>query len=251
MASPERRELLVVNDADRLLINTKKTTRGILEAAQKELGIEPDIVTREINKNREAGKTTQIQDLLSERFTPRQLNNVFDTFVADAKPGELLYEGVEDYLRAIDRCPDIADMILTYGPSLQQEAKLAAAGLAGRPYKTADTAEKGPIIASWAMQGVKRISPRVGEASEPLDIEALSVILVDDKEGAFSSLGGRVGGFVVKRLSDYPRATPTNVALPEGVRFAHDLQPVIEAVLPPAMLTRTAMCNVYWNQFGL
>lgn len=240
------RELLVVNDADRMLLNTRAVTRALLSAAQEELNIEAESIHNTVDERKKAGQTTQIHDLLQERFTPRQLESMYQRFVDAARPEDLLYPDVPEYLRQLENAPDIADMTMTFGPEIQQEAKLAATGLDKRPYLITDTPTKGPIIAKWAKR--KHVHPVVSRASTGLGVSALHVVLIDDKESAFRGPDGHVGGFVVKRLSEYPEAVQGELNLPEGTMLVHELAPVLGHILPPAPFGRTRLCEVYWQQ---
>lgn len=244
---PERRELLVVNDADRMLLNTPYVTRALLEAASRVLEVETAETSALIDLRREKGQTTQIHDIFSD-FGKTKLDDLYRTFVLDADPTKICYPDVPDYLEFLDASPDIEHMILTYGPEQQQEAKLAAAGLSTRAYRITDTPEKAPVIAAWKLETARRVRPVVSSTSPSLDIEALNVVLADDKERAFSGKGSDIGGFVVKRTTEYPNIVPGLVKLPEGTVLVHGLEEIMQWLRLPAQLDRQPMTQVFWKQ---
>jgi hypothetical protein len=250
MSDPGREmcELLVVNDADRMQLNTPKVTTALLLAAQEVLSLSADNIEAAINERRKLGQTTQIHDYLVG-FSPRERSDVYQKFVDSSREAapSLLHDDVSYYLGALDSAVDVRFLTMTFGPEEQQEAKLAASGLDKYPYVITDTAAKAPVIAGWQQTELRLVLPRVSNNSKELSVAACGVILIDDKEGAFTGNGDRVGGFIIKRPQEYPSIDLTQVNCPPGTRVVAGLKPVLQAILPLAPFCRTEMVEVYWQ----
>lgn len=244
----EKYELLVVNDADRMQLNTPNVTSALLFAAQEVLSLSIEKIGTDIDERRSRGQTTQIHDYLAG-FSPRERSDVYQKFVDNSRrtAPSLLYSDVPHYLEVLSSAVDVRFLTMTFGPEEQQEAKLAASGLDEYPYVITDTASKAPIIGRWKHAETKLIVPSVSRSSKELSGAALQVILVDDKESAFEEGDTRVGGYVVKRPNEYPGVDLTKVRCSRGTKVVASLGPILQEVLPPAPFGRTEMAEVYWQ----
>lgn len=267
-------QICLVTDMDRTCLRASAFAEQMLRAAAHELGVDTQEMQRTIDDNRKIGQTTQVQDLMtSSGASERQVNNAYQRFVDEAEPEKLMYADLPAYLNAVEESELVTAVLLTMGPTAQQEAKITALGLAGRiPFVIADpdyvtnASAKDWQIRSWLDPLSGLLKPRLSTAlagasfGHPHDGAAKAAVLIDDKYKAFGLSGKRpqagdnpgIGGFWVSRVdeSEPPLRFEEQAHIPHSIEPVPGLADVTKYIKNPDVLLAHDMVHLWSEQVG-
>lgn len=268
------KEVCLVTDVDRTMYRTTVGANLLLAATAHVLGSETQEIERTIDANRKVGQTTQIQDWIAQSgASPRQVQDVYQRFVDITNPEDVKYPDVDRYLEAVEESDIVTAVLLTMGPTLQQEAKISAMGLAGRvpfviadPEHTENAAAKDWQIRSWLNPRSGVIEPKLSPLS--LDITpahphgglAQRAVLIDDKYEAFGLSGKRpqagdspgIGGFWVSRVDESvaPLRFEEQALVPHSIEPVPGLADVTKYIKNPDVLLAHDMVQLWSERVG-
>jgi hypothetical protein len=233
MVNP-RQETVWVTDLDRTLLDTNRAFELLLIAAS-EYGVSRDELLARKSATEIAGGSFDACSYLLQQLGEEDLEEVYRDFIFLGTKEDLLYSDARPYLEALD-ITHTPHMVLTYGTSDWQAAKLEAAHLDSRPHMITNQKAKGHLIARWRQEGMTLPSSykRTGQLVVRHNTQ---VNLVDDKADSFEGLPSDCQGFLIERGS--LKLPSQEGDLPENVSACYGLDELVGRITMIASQVRT------------
>lgn len=210
-------------DFDRCLSDTDRLDLIFYEVVEKD----PRLDSTHLKALREeieskGGSFDQITEL-QKILNPEELNELFETFIIEGKKRDLLAYGARDFLAVLDE-RHIDYGIVSFGHPDWQSVKIKASGLSEVPSLIIDHPYKGELIKSWQDSDGRFHIPSTLTVTD-VAMTAESVVLLDDKAGAFTHLPKQARGYWVQSLTR-PLSLSQQGSIPQNVQVARGFDEV-------------------------
>lgn len=210
-------------DFDRCLSDTDRLDVIFYEVVEKNPRLDSShlkALREEIeSKGGSFDQITELQKILN----PEELNELFETFIIEGKKHDLLAYGARDFLTILDE-QHIDYGIVSFGHPDWQTVKIKASGLSQVPAYIIDHPYKGELIKSWQDgEGRFHIPSALTVTEVPMNAE--TIVLLDDKAGAFQNLPKEARGYWVQSLTR-PLSPSQQGSIPRNVQIAHGFDEV-------------------------
>jgi hypothetical protein len=209
-------------DFDRCLSDTSKLDSIFYKLANDDYPqLDAVELLRARNEVEDTGRTFDQIGALQKVFNESELSDFLNVFVQRALQEDTLSVGARDLMKTLKE-HNAPFGLVTFGGIRWQQVKIKASGLDWMPVLITDHTRKGEIIAGWQQGDGTFLIPSDLTTKELI---VKSVILLDDKAGAFSGLPNEARGYWVQSTTQ-PLLPSQDGEIPHNVRIAHGLTEV-------------------------
>jgi hypothetical protein len=216
-------DLFFVIDFDRCLSDTDRLDEVFYSVVEADLRLDSHhLKTLREEIESKGGSFDQITEL-QKILTPEELNSLFEAFITRGQEHDLLAYGAHEFLATLDE-KHIPYGIVSFGHPDWQAVKIRASKLAALPALIIEHPHKGEVVKSWQqLDKTFNIPSELTVTSVGMNVD--TVVLMDDKAGAFDQLPSEARGYWIQSLTRSLLPSQDG-PIPKNVKIAHGFDEV-------------------------